>query len=67
MALFFPEVEVDPDSIDERDGDVWTSAGVSAGIDMALWLVGEPFGPLNARLTQKVMEYDPAPPYTAEV
>lgn len=50
-----------------RDGNLLTAAGVSAGIDMALWLVGELFGPPHARLTQRVMEYDPAPPYAAEV
>lgn len=50
-----------------RDGNLVTSAGVSAGIDMALWLVGQIHGAAHARLTQKLMEYDPAPPYTAEV
>jgi transcriptional regulator GlxA family with amidase domain len=50
-----------------RDGRLLTAAGVSAGIDMALWLVGELFGVAHARLTQKAMEYDPAPPYAAEV
>ena len=50
-----------------RDGRLLTAAGVSAGIDMALWLVGELFGVPHARLTQKAMEYDPAPPYAAEV
>ena len=50
-----------------RDGQLVTAAGVSAGIDMALWLTGEIFGVPHARLTQKVMEYDPAPPYSAEV
>lgn len=50
-----------------RDGNLVTSAGVSAGIDMALWLVGQLHGPAHARLTQKLMEYDPAPPYAAEV
>jgi transcriptional regulator GlxA family with amidase domain len=50
-----------------RDGKLVTSAGVSAGIDMALWLVGQLHGPAHARLTQKLMEYDPAPPYAAEV
>lgn len=50
-----------------RDGNVVTSAGVSAGIDMALWIVGQMFGADHARLTQKGMEYDPAPPYAAEV
>lgn len=50
-----------------RDGNVVTSAGVSAGIDMALWLVGQIYSPTLARNTQRAMEYDPAPPYTAEV
>jgi transcriptional regulator GlxA family with amidase domain len=50
-----------------RDGKLVTSAGVSAGIDMALWLVGQIFGVTHARNTQRAMEYDPSPPYTAEV
>ncbi|MFK7896126.1 MAG: DJ-1/PfpI family protein [Myxococcota bacterium] len=50
-----------------RDGNLVTSAGVSAGIDMALWLTGQLWGVPHARLTQEVMEYDPAPPYTADV
>ena len=50
-----------------RDGQLVTSAGVSAGIDMALWLTGQIFGVEHARTTQRAMEYDPAPPYTAEV
>ena len=50
-----------------RDGNLLTAAGVSAGIDMALWLTGELFGIPHARLTQRGMEYDPAPPYTADV
>ncbi len=50
-----------------RDGNVVTSAGVSAGIDMALWLVGQIHGVDIARLIQKGIEYDPAPPYAADV
>lgn len=50
-----------------RDGRIVTAAGVSAGIDMALWLVGQIHGPAHARQTQRFMEYEPAPPYTAEV
>ena len=50
-----------------RDGNVVTAAGVSAGIDMALWLVGEIEGPDFARTVQHWIEYDPAPPYAAEV
>jgi transcriptional regulator GlxA family with amidase domain len=50
-----------------RDGHVVTAAGVSAGIDMALWLVGQIWGVDRARRTQRFMQYDPAPPYQAEV
>jgi transcriptional regulator GlxA family with amidase domain len=50
-----------------RDGRLVTAAGVSAGIDMSLWLVGQIFDPTVARNTQRMMEYDPAPPYAAEV
>ena len=49
-----------------RDGNIVTSAGVSAGIDMALWLVGQLHSPAFARSVQRAMEYDPAPPYAAE-
>jgi transcriptional regulator GlxA family with amidase domain len=50
-----------------RDGNIVTSAGVSAGIDMALWLTGQLHTPDFARAVQRAMEYDPAPPYAAEV
>jgi len=46
-----------------RDGNVVTAAGVSAGIDMTLWLTGEWHGADFARLVQRGMEYDPEPPY----
>ena len=50
-----------------RDGNVVTSAGVSAGIDMALWLTGQMFNPAFARAVQRGMQYDPAPPYAGDV
>lgn len=50
-----------------RDGNLVTSAGVSAGIDMALWLVGQIHGADFARAVQRYIEYQPAPPYAAEV
>ena len=50
-----------------RDGNVVTSAGVSAGIDMALWVSGQLWGVETARAIQRFMEYDPAPPYAADV
>lgn len=48
-----------------RDGQLVTSAGVSAGIDMALWLYGQVTTPEDARKVQRFMQYDPAPPYQA--
>ncbi|MFL0179057.1 GlxA family transcriptional regulator [Mycobacterium sp. SMC-15] len=39
LARAFPDISVEPDAIFVRDGDVYTSAGVSAGIDLALALV----------------------------
>ena len=44
LAEHFPLVEVDPDSIYVRDGNVWTSAGVTAGMDLALALVEDDLG-----------------------
>lgn len=46
-----------------QDGNIVTAAGVSAGIDMALWLVGQLFDIPFARHVQRQMEYDPLPPY----
>jgi transcriptional regulator GlxA family with amidase domain len=45
------------------DGKLVTSQGVSAGIDMALWVVGQLYGVGHARATQRYLQYDPAPPY----
>ena len=39
FARAFPDITVEPDAIFVRDGDVFTSAGVSSGIDLALALV----------------------------
>ena len=44
------------------DGDVVTSAGVSAGIDMALHLVARLESAEMARLVRRGIQYDPAPP-----
>jgi transcriptional regulator GlxA family with amidase domain len=62
-----PQVTELPEMRYVRDGNIITSQGVSAGIDMALWLVGELHSPDHARMVRKVLQYDPAPPYTAEV
>lgn len=48
-----------------EDGKVITAAGVSAGIDMALHLVGREVGPELAQTIQLRIEYDPQPPFDA--
>jgi transcriptional regulator GlxA family with amidase domain len=48
-----------------QDGKIVTAAGVSAGIDMALHLVGQEVGPEVAQAVQLGIEYDPQPPFDA--
>ncbi|MGV0788278.1 DJ-1/PfpI family protein [Mycolicibacterium sp. XJ2] len=51
---------------DERvvhEGKIVTAAGVSAGIDLGLWLYGQIAGDAKAKAVQLVIEYDPQPPY----
>lgn len=48
-----------------EDGKTLTAAGVSAGIDMALHLVGREVGPELAQAVQLGIEYDPQPPFDA--
>jgi transcriptional regulator GlxA family with amidase domain len=45
------------------DGKIWTGAGVSAGIDLALALVDAVDGPMIAQAIQLGIEYDPQPPH----
>ncbi|MEV6011767.1 GlxA family transcriptional regulator [Streptomyces sp. NPDC051976] len=49
LARRYPRVRVEPDAIHVRDGRYVTSAGISAGIDLALALVEEDHGPEVAR------------------
>lgn len=58
-----PQVTVQENVRYVRDGRIVTSAGVSAGIDMSLWLVGELFGVEHSKNTRRFMQYDPEPPY----
>ena len=48
-----------------QDGRVITAAGSTAGIDMALTLLGLSHGPAVAQAVQLAVEYDPQPPYDA--
>ena len=49
----YPAIDVDPDPIFVRDGNVWTSAGVTAGIDLALALVEDDHGVDVAQLVAR--------------
>ncbi|MFZ3599402.1 GlxA family transcriptional regulator [Streptomyces sp. BH104] len=53
LAAAYPHVRVDPDPVFVRDGHVLTSAGVTAGIDLALALVEEDYGADLARDTAR--------------
>src|SRR5471030_2779379 len=49
----YPKVKLEPDRIYVRDGNIWSSAGISAGIDLALALVAEDFGDEVAQKTAR--------------
>lgn len=55
LAASYPEIEVDPDAIVCRDGDVWSSGGISAGVDLALALVEHDLGADVARSVARMM------------
>lgn len=51
FARRYPQVRLEPDRIYVQDGPVWTSAGITAGIDLALALVEADLGEAVARRT----------------
>ncbi len=57
MRQSFPMVTVEPDKHVVEDGRILTSAGISAGIDMALKVVARYCGEVVARATARQMEY----------
>jgi transcriptional regulator GlxA family with amidase domain len=57
MRDTFPGVKVQYEKHFIRDGHVFTSAGISAGIDMSLKVVEDRFGAKIARATARHMEY----------
>jgi transcriptional regulator GlxA family with amidase domain len=62
LARQFPAVQVEPDRIFVRDGEVWTSAGISAGIDLALALIADDLGEAMAKRTaQELVVYHRRP------
>jgi transcriptional regulator GlxA family with amidase domain len=58
FARRFPSVHLEPDRIFIKDGPIWTSAGITAGIDMSLALIEEDLGQEIARRTaQQLVVY----------
>jgi transcriptional regulator GlxA family with amidase domain len=49
----YPKVKLEPDRIFVRDGNIWSSAGISAGIDLALAMAAEDFGDEIAQKTAR--------------
>jgi transcriptional regulator GlxA family with amidase domain len=52
----YPKVKLESDRIFVRDGNIWSSAGISAGIDLALAMAAEDFGEEIARQTARQLE-----------
>jgi len=58
LSQEFPEVRVEPDSLFLKDGNVWTSAGVTAGIDLTLALIQEDHSAaLAAKVARRLVVY----------
>ncbi|MCU1645156.1 MAG: AraC family transcriptional regulator [Nocardia sp.] len=58
LAVRYPDVDVDPDAIFVRDGNLYSSAGVVAGVDLALALVEEDYGAdVARRVAQSLVVY----------
>ena len=62
LAELDPTIDVRADERFVDDGDIITSAGISAGIDMALHLVKRLAGIERAREMRRGIQYDPTPP-----
>ena len=58
LAAMYPRLRVDANAIYVRDGEVWTSAGITAGIDLALALVADDHGQqLAAAVARELVVY----------
>ncbi len=58
LARAYPRIRVEPDRIFVREGRIWTSAGITAGIDLALALIAEDLGEAVAKRTaQQLVVY----------
>jgi transcriptional regulator GlxA family with amidase domain len=58
FAREFPKINVDPEPLFIRDGNIWTTAGVTAGIDLTLSLIEEDHGAaLASRVARRLVVY----------
>jgi transcriptional regulator GlxA family with amidase domain len=53
LMAAYPKVKLEADQIYTRDGNIWTSAGITAGIDLSLAMIAEDFGDEVAQQTAK--------------
>ena len=67
LARARPAVDVDPDSLFVTDGRLWTSAGVTAGIDMALAMVAQDLGAgVAGQVARRLVLYARRPGYQSQ-
>ncbi|MFI9361397.1 GlxA family transcriptional regulator [Kitasatospora sp. NPDC053057] len=58
LAERYPRVTVDPDPIFVRDGELWTSAGITAGMDLALAMTEADHGPeVSRRIARRLVMF----------
>ncbi len=58
LAQMFPKVQVEVDPIFIKDGNIWTSAGITAGIDLCLAMVAEDHGqPIALEIARSLVTY----------
>jgi transcriptional regulator GlxA family with amidase domain len=58
FAQRYPDVRLEPDRIFVRDGKIWSSAGITAGVDLALALIADDLGEMVARrVAQQLVVY----------
>lgn len=62
LARLFPDICVEPDRIHVQDGAIWTSAGVTAGIDLALAMIEQDLGAdVAANVAREMVVYAKRP------
>lgn len=62
-----PSIQLDQDSLYVNDGRLWTSAGASAGIDMALAIIEEDHGPkLKLKVAKRLVLYNHRPGFQSQ-